>query len=112
MSYQLMSSLAALVAPTFNPVTVNEFTPLTISCVNVVPNNVGRIQIFNPDGEMVGGLSYTVENTTREFGGTYSCVATSQIDPNITATTTTEIIVRCKLAQVMQELHLQLHVTT
>ena len=98
-----MSSLAALVAPTFNPVTVNEFTPLTIRCVNVVPNNVGRAQIFNPDGEMVGdiymgrrSLSYTVANATREFGGTYSCVATSQI-ANITVTTTTEIIVRCKV---------------
>ena len=96
-----MSSLAALVAPTFNPVTVNEFTRLVIRCDNAVPNNVGRIQIFNPDGEMVGSLYYTVANVTREFAGTYSCVATSRIDPNITATTTTEIIVRCKVYNIM-----------
>ena len=98
MSYQLYLPLhAALVAPTFHSVTVNEFTPLMIRCINVVPNNVGRVQIFNPDGEMVGDLSYNVPNATREFAGTYSCVVTSRIDPNITATTTTEVTVRCKL---------------
>ena len=97
MSYQLMSPLVALVAPSFDSVTVNEFTPLTIRCYNVVPNNVGRVQIFNPNGEMVGVISYDVPNATREFGGTYSCVATSQITANITATTTTDIIVRCKV---------------
>ena len=92
-----MSSLAALVAPLFDPTAVNEFTPLVIRCFNVVPNNVGRIQIFNPDGEMVGILSYSVPNATREFAGTYSCVATSQINANITATTTAEVTIRCKV---------------
>ena len=89
-----MSSRAALVAPRFNPVTVNEFTRLEIRCDNVVPSNVGQAQIFNPDGEMVGVSSYTVADATREFAGTYSCVATSRIDPNITATTTAEVIIQ------------------
>ena len=91
------SSLAALVAPTFSPTTINEFTPLVINCVNSVPSNVGRVQIFNPHGEMVGTTAYSVENATREFAGAYSCVATSQIDSSDTATTTAEVIIQRKI---------------
>ena len=96
-----MSSLTALVAPIFNPTTVNEFTPLSISCVNAMPNIVGRVQILNFDGEMVGTLSYRIPNATREFAGTYSCIAISRINASDTATTTAEVTIQCKLSYII-----------
>ena len=46
---------------------------------------------------MVGTTSYNVPNATREFAGTYSCVAISQIDSSDTATTTAEVIIQRKI---------------
>ena len=93
----ILSSFTALVAPIISPTTTNEFTPLVITCINSVPNNVGLLQIFNPHREMVGTTSYNVPNATREFAGTYSCVAISQIDSSDTATTTAEVIIQRKI---------------
>ena len=90
-----------LVTPTFFfPLTstVNEFTPLTINCINGVPPSIGGVQIFNPAGESVGGVTgtYSVPNVTRAFAGIYRCVVTSVIDANVTKSISAEVIIQCK----------------
>ena len=91
-------------APIFTPPTVNEFTSLSIICHRTVPENVGSVRIFNPDGVMVGSDFYSVLNVTREFAGTYSCVVLSLVS-NATKATTAEVIIRCKLMLIIKQVY-------
>ena len=96
-----------LTPPVFANIKVLEGDELILNCGNTVPASIGRLQILDPSGMVVGSTKYQVQNVSRTNAGTYSCIVSSVLPNNTNSlTVTAEVILECKSPP-----HLYVHVT-
>ena len=90
------SSLPPVLTPPEFSITILEDDELILKCRNTVPSTIGRLQILDPNGMVVGITKYQVQNVSRTNARTYSCIVSSALPNNTNSLTVIPEVIICK----------------